>query len=236
MTLALRALVVCLCLGRLALASSADESADLRKHCPGAVQWRDAHRDQLPSVLAERDRARSLSRPGLRAQLEARVERDQRARRAWLANQSNRALEDAVRAADADNLSWLRPLVDPKNFPTAREVGEYGVHLTWVLLQHAGGDRQLQVQALPLLQRSYRQGELPAADLARFTDRLRLAARQSQWYGTQFPWLSGRFVVPRGRRLEALDEHRRELGLMPLADYACMMNEALQHHFEGDPD
>jgi hypothetical protein len=49
-----------------------------------------------------------------------------------------------------------------------------------------------------------------------------------QRYGTQFDWGSGRFDPRHIDDVSDVDAHRRQLGLMPLADYACMMNSALE--------
>jgi hypothetical protein len=67
-------------------------------------------------------------------------------------------------------------------------------------------------------------GELSADDLAKLTDRVLLAAGKQQRFGTQFDWSSGQFK-PKGTGNTAdIEANRQALGLMPLADYACMMN------------
>ena len=47
------------------------------------------------------------------------------------------------------------------------------------------------------------------------------------WGGTQFDWASGRFDPKDIADAPDVDARRRELGLLPLADYACLMNRAL---------
>jgi hypothetical protein len=131
-------------------------------------------------------------------------------------------------ALDAGNLAWLEKLLQDEGVPTAQQVGERGVNWTWLLVQHADRNPQLQAAALPMFAKRYEAGELPADDFAKLTDRVLIALRKPQRFGTQFNWLSGKFDIRHAGDLSAIDANRRELGLMPLADYACMMTEKLK--------
>jgi hypothetical protein len=202
-------------------------SGRLSEQCPGAAQWRGSHPDESESALALRDKTRTLSEPALAAQLMQRLERDQRARVEWIQTHGNRYAGRAVASVDADNLNWLRDLIRKQGFPTAQQVGLAGVHHAWLLLQHADDDPTLQAAMVATLEQRYRDGELPANDLARLTDRVLLAQHQAQRYGTQFPrsaWMTNRFELPAGTSVSEIDANRAKLGLMPLADYACMMS------------
>lgn len=56
-----------------------------------------------------------------------------------------------------------------------------------------------------------------------------LAQHQPQRYGTQFAqqdWHAAHFRLPDDAQTAGFDRQRAELGLMPLADYVCMMNRA----------
>jgi hypothetical protein len=155
------------------------------------------------------------------ADLQARVEDDQATRRKWLANPKSEELARSVDSVDAENLAWLRKLVSESGFPTAAQVGNEGVHLAWILLQHADRDPEFQRRLLPVLELRYSAGELPANDLARMTDRVLIARGKAQKYGTQFDWFSGDFQLPEPAKLAHIDSDRGRLGLMPLGDYAC---------------
>jgi hypothetical protein len=96
------------------------------------------------------------------------------------------------------------------------------------LVQHADRDPKLQATVLPMFVKRYEAGELPADDLAKLTDRVLIAQGKPQRFGTQFDWLSGKFNPRDAGDLTAIDAHRQEIGLMPLADYACMMNAKLK--------
>jgi hypothetical protein len=194
-------------------------------NCPGAAAWDETHKDQVPEAMLERDSKRTLAKPELLAEIRKRANRDQEARREWLQHPSDHALADAVNRVDRDNLAWLRELMATAGLPTAAEVGELGVHLTFLLVQHASTAPDLQQKALPILAQRYEAGELPATDLARLVDRILVKQAKPQRFGTQFNWLSGKFPLPDAARLTEIDANRRKLGLMPLADYACRMNK-----------
>ena len=212
---------------RQAAGSDAEPAPAPEDHvsCPGAAAWDAAHKDLLPEAMASRDAARALTKPELLAQIRKRANRDQEARREWLEHQSNRLLGDAVYRVDQGNVAWLRSLIGGAGLPTAAEVGEFGVHLTFLLIQHADAARDLQQKALPILVERYKAGELPATDIARLIDRMLVEEKKPQRFGTQFDWLSGRFPLPDPARVTEIDANRRALGLMPLADYACRMND-----------
>jgi hypothetical protein len=201
--------------------------------CPGAAAWREAHSNQLPSALAQRDRTRTFSAIELRSELQRRFEADQRERKKLIANPGDREVDNRVRRMDEENLAWLKNLVKDNGIPTVSQVGESGVHWTWLLVQHADGDPQFQLRVQPIFVQRQQAGELPADDLAKLTDRVLLAEGKPQRYGTQFDWYSGQFKpkgVPKGAgNMADIEANRQALGLMPLSDYACMMNGKLRH-------
>jgi hypothetical protein len=195
--------------------------------CPGAEAWREAHSRELPAALAQRDQARTFSAPDLRADLERRFEADQRERRQLVANSQDRGARGRVVQMDMENLAWLKKLMKENGIPTVAQVGESGVHWTWLLVQHADGDPQFQMSVQPIFAQRQEAGELPAEDLARLTDRVLLAAGKPQRFGTQFDWYSGKFKLRGTVNIADIEANRQALGLMPLADFACMVNGRL---------
>jgi hypothetical protein len=133
-----------------------------------------------------------------------------------------------VNDVDAQNLAWLKQLVKDQGIPTAEQVGESGVKWAWLLVQHADQDPRLQATVLPMFANRYEAGELPDEDLAKLTDRILLALGKPQRFGTQFDWLSGKFNPRNAPDVAVIDAHRQEIGLMPLADYACLMDSKLR--------
>jgi hypothetical protein len=208
--------------------SAADSTGETSPPCPGAAAWREAHRDQLPPAMAKRDQMRSFGAPELRAELERRFEEDQRERLLLVANPKDDKVSAAVQHMDADNLVWLKKLTADNGIPTVAQVGESGVHWTWLLVQHADDDPQFQLSVQALFAQRQAAGELPADDLARLTDRVLLAAGKPQRFGTQFDWFSRRFKPKGIVNLADIESNRSSLGLMSLADYACMMNGKLK--------
>lgn len=194
------------------------------EECPGASAWE--REQQTASVKhASDDPQQTISEPALLKDLRIRVEKDQAARKRWLADQGSSALAADVDSVDAVNLVWLRRLIAEKGFPNAAQVGKEGVHLAWILLQHADQDPELQRGLVPILEQRFFSGELPGNDLARITDRVRMASGEPQTYGTQFDWFSGDFKLPEPSRLVEIDAARAKLGLMPLVDYVCTIRK-----------
>ena len=192
--------------------------------CPAAAEWLRSH-----PPLPEAQHA-AASRAELLDELKVRVANDQNARRQWLADSRNENLARAVDTIDISNLAWLRKLIGKEGFPTAAQVGNEGVHLAWVLLQHADQDVKFQSALLFVLEKRYSAGELSANDLSRFTDRVLVANSKPQRFGTQFDWMASESKLPEGSRLVEIDADRRQLGLVPLADYACAVRSARERN------
>jgi hypothetical protein len=79
----------------------ATASGETSAPCPGAAAWREAHRDQLPAALAQRDQTRTFSAPELRAELEWRFEVDQRERQKLIADPRNRDVGNRVQRRES---------------------------------------------------------------------------------------------------------------------------------------
>jgi hypothetical protein len=197
--------------------------------CPGALAWNQAHPEESDEAMTQRDAARTFSDPALRTQLEERFQRDQEARIAMLANRNNAMVRQRALQIDADNVAWLFKLARKQGFPSAAQVGEWGVRHAWLLAQHADLQPTFQAALLPEIQQRHADGELNGLTLSRFVDRVLVAKGQPQRYGTQFTpeaWATPNFGLPDAQSVREVDQHRHELGIMPLADYVCMMRYA----------
>jgi len=199
--------------------------SDLGRACPGAAAWNAAHADQLPEAMKARDAARALGNPGLRHELEERVTVDQAAREALL---TGRGRSGEVGRIDADNDEWLVGILKKDGFPKADQVGEYGLHLMWLLVQHADTMPKLQSLALGEFLKRFNDGEFSGDDLARLSDRVLLHQGKPQRFGTQFDWTADKFHPKPMEEPDEVAAHRRQIGLMPLDDYACMKTEELK--------
>jgi hypothetical protein len=199
----------------------------LNEQCPGAWAWNEQHRDYSNEAMAQRDSKISLSKPELLSELRKRVTADQDARRLWISQRDNARARQQVNFVDKDNFPWLRKLVREQGYPTAEQVGETGVHLAWVLLQHSDQDPEFRASLVPILVERYKADEMSPTDVAKVIDRSLKAAGRPQRFGTQFDWLSGHFQLPSKTVALEINKNRAELGLMPLEDYACLMNRRL---------
>ena len=210
--------------------AAADDPAGLdAMPCPGALAWLAAHSDESDAAMTQRDAARTFSDPGLRADLAERFARDQEARHAWIAHPGSAGFQTRVAQVDTDDIQWLHSLVRRKGFPTVAQVGEWGVRHAWLLLQHADQDPAFQAALLPVLTQRHADGELNGTTLSRFVDRVMVGQHQPQRYGTQFSpeaWATAHFGLPDEQAVRDVDDRRRALGIMPLADYVCMMRYA----------
>ena len=153
----------------------------------------------------------------LRAELLRRVAADQDARHALDT--------EAMLAADADNLPWLRQVVADVGWPGRSLVGTDGAQAAWLLVQHADRDPAFQRRCLDLLTGAVARGEATASQQAYLTDRVLLHEGQPQEYGTQCIARDGRFVPKRLRDPDHVDERRARAGLGPLAGYLATMAE-----------
>jgi len=203
-----------------------DEGGSPSMPCSGAQAWFKAHPDVAFEAMLQRDAARTLTDPALVAELKRRFKRDQDARHTVLANRNNRQTQQAVDVVDRDDIRWLYKLMTTRGMPTAAQVGELGVHDIWLLAQHADDAPAFQAELLAAFEQRHAEGELSGGDLARFTDRVLKGDGKPQRYGTQFSsaeWARAHFGLPDEDAVRTVDANRKALGIMPLADYVCMM-------------
>jgi hypothetical protein len=144
-----------------------------------------------------------------------RVERDQAARRALA--------RDAMDAADAENLPWLKRVIDEAGWPGRSLVGNDGASAAWLLAQHADRDPVFQRRCLDLLTDAVEQGEASPRNLAYLTDRVLLHEGREQEYGTQMIGRAEGYVARRLGDPGTVDERRAAVGLGPLAEYTARM-------------
>jgi hypothetical protein len=147
----------------------------------------------------------------LRAELLRRAEKDQAARHAL-----DRA---AMEAADAGNLPWLKQVIAEVGWPGKSLVGDDGAQAAWLLAQHADRDPAFQRQCLDLLTAAAERGEASGKEVAYLTDRVLLAERKPQEYGTQVTARESGHVPRMLRDPVGVDARRAQAGLGPLAEY-----------------
>ena len=155
----------------------------------------------------------------LREELLRRAARDQRARRAVDADTA------PMLRVDAENLPWLKGVVEAKGWPTRSMVGEDASRAAWLLVQHADRDPAFQRHCLELLIAAAADGEVSRQEVAYLTDRVYLAEGRRQVYGTQVTARDGRWVPRSLRDPDTVDERRAAIGLKPLQDYLAEFHD-----------
>ena len=129
-----------------------------------------------------------------------------------------------ILAVDSRHLGRLKQIVDQHGWPGKSLVGEDGANAAWLLVQHATQDPDFMKRCRGLMERAVKRGEASASDHAYLVDRVRLRDGKPQLYGTQFVQDSeGRLILQPLKDPEEVDERRRKVGLMPLAEYEAQL-------------
>lgn len=193
--------------------------------CPGAQRWSGAN--EAAAKAAAVDTAGPTD-PARRQQLLDMARRDQEMReRVFGGGQVPRQeiLEQLV-AVDRDNSAALRSWLEAGQLPTNAEVGADGMASLWLLAQHADADPSLQEQLLAHYGALPGFGGMQGSRYAMLVDRVLRAQGKPQRYGSQFIQADAA-GMPEMAPLEdpqRLDTLRAEVGLMPIDDYRCVMN------------
>jgi len=134
-----------------------------------------------------------------------------------------RLLNDPVlkRGAEIDqrNTARMKEIVDRYGWPGYALVGKDGAAAAWLLVQHADRDPAFQKRCLPLLIDAVKKGDASAQNMAYLTDRVRIADKQKQVYGTQFIVVRGKLRPQPIEDEDHVDARREEVGLQTMAEY-----------------
>ena len=173
-------------------------------------------------------RADGVALPALRAELLTRAAVDQALRLDL--NPSTSKIDETkwrrIRIVDAANTRRLHEVIDRHGWPTRAQVGSDGSRAAWLLVQHAFADPAFQRRCLGLME-ALGPGEVPGESIALLTDRVRLAAHEPQWYGSQVQGECTTGYAPYPIDDEAhVDARRARLDLPPMADYLQFMSSA----------
>ena len=128
---------------------------------------------------------------------------------------------------DSANTAWLKAHVARWGWPTNAQVGPEAVRSAFLIVQHAVHDTGFMRAMLPLINDSYRRGELSGGAVATLTDRLEVKAGRPQIYGTQLSLQDGHWVLDPIRESSRVDQRRSSMGLPPLAEYLRIVDSVL---------
>ena len=165
----------------------------------------------------------SASDPALRRELSEMVRVDQEMRQILMAK--GQAIDEAELekcvTIDRRNTARMKEVVQAHGWPGKTLVGADGAHAAWLLVQHADFDVEFQARCLLLLEAAVKRGEAAAVDAAYLVDRVRVNQNKPQVYGTQFRLKDDGTYEPQPiEDPQRVDERRRSVGLVTLAEYA----------------
>ena len=139
-----------------------------------------------------------------------------------------RKLVDHIMLVDRTNTARLKALVTHCGWPTKSGHGAKAVGDAWLLAQHADHDIAFQKRALALIEQAAQAGEAAPKNVAYLADRIAVAEKRPQPYGTQlrskgtpcdleFAPMDDREKVEARRKtlgLPTLDKYREQVLLM----------------------
>lgn len=198
--------------------------------CPAAAAWATRHNSEQSAAQKHALEAIHPSDSALAAQLGQRYAHDQAAAEALIKKSPNfdKPNPEAWKhllAVHKANLVWFKPIVDAHGFPTVQQVGPKGVEHAWMLVQHAGSDPAFQDKVLAELKAQLSAEPYLRSNYALLTDRVRIAQRKPQIYGTQFTVKDGHLVMQKTEDVARLDKRRANMDLMPISDYRCTLDQ-----------
>lgn len=132
----------------------------------------------------------------------------------------NKAMFPRWTEVDGRNTEDMKALLERHGWFNISRWGVQADSEAWLLVQHADHDRPFQREVLKTLETLYPQGETRPANYAYLFDRVAVAAKEPQRYGTQ-----GRCTGPGTwepwtcEEPERLDERRASVGLGSEAEY-----------------
>ncbi|MEO7455841.1 MAG: DUF6624 domain-containing protein [Gemmatimonadaceae bacterium] len=161
----------------------------------------------------------------LRAELVARADTDQTARRKFKGASVVTTTDFSVTRIDAANTARMKEIIHQHGWPGRDLVGDDGSNSAWLLVQHADADPAFQETALEAMRKALDAGQVRPSLYAYLLDRVRVGQKKPQRYGTQVQWIDG---VPTPFEIEDgadVDARRTKAGLEPLADYLKRMRD-----------
>jgi hypothetical protein len=164
---------------------------------------------------------KTLPAPELRRDHIARAKVDLAARHEIIADQRANGgrpgviLFNKVQKIDHENTEALKAAIAKYGWPGNKLVGEEAAHDAFLLAQHADQDPAFQKQALALMEPLVKTGEVLPRNYAYLYDRVAVAEKRPQRYGTQFNGSEPQPIEDEAN----VDARRKEVGLGTMAEY-----------------
>jgi hypothetical protein len=125
---------------------------------------------------------------------------------------------DEMQQVHRENAHRLNDLVAQYGWPTISLVGLEGCRAAWLIAQHSICTPDLQRKFLALLTEAAGMGEVPKAQVAFLTDRIRFNENKPQVYGTVLDWDEKGELSCVVEDPATLDARRLEMGLPSTRD------------------
>ena len=189
-------------------------------------------------VQAKTVSAQAVANPALRRELLQRVAQDQAIRNELIKKgmeKPDQAVLARITAIDTANTKRMKTIIRRYGWPSPRLVGQDGTDAAFLLVQHA--NLAFQKQALPLVEKAYRKGELSGQSYALLIDNVLVAEGKPQIYGTKAKptdqWKGHEPVLQPIKDEANVDKRRAEVGLFPLSEYRELLRRM---YFPQDKD
>jgi hypothetical protein len=165
----------------------------------------------------------------LRAELLRRVAADQAGRdRLVAAMQAGTAPDTGLfmelKTIDSSNAVWLQEAVARHGWPERDVVGDDGARAAFLLVQHADHDTAFQAAMLPALDAAFRRRQADGQSVALLTDRLAVARKEPQIFGSQTTITDGRITFAPIADSVGVDARRAQMGLPTLNEYRRVLD------------
>lgn len=219
--------VTCFCFASFS-AIAADSADDPVKACPGAAEF---YQVKMETVNRSEVARKPPVLPELRKKLLAWAKTDQQARKGITAETMSdpaKSKRIARRLQAVDELSYrrIKDVIDEYGFPTATMVAPDGAGSAFLLVQHQDRHPEFQQFVLEIMSPWVKRGEVDGESFALLTDRVLVAQKKPQRYGSQFRSLEdGSMEIQPVEDPERLDERRAEAGMPPMSIYRCLLEQ-----------
>lgn len=120
---------------------------------------------------------------------------------------------------DVENTRELKPILEYWGWITIGKFGAKADGDAWLLVQHADRDPEFQKRVLEKLAALYPSGKTSASNYAYLYDRVAVAEKRPQRYGTQMHEVEGRMEPFPLEDPENVDARRKTVGLGTLEEY-----------------
>jgi hypothetical protein len=181
--------------------------------------WKDFEAKAQAAFIAKND---SLKKPELAYELLRAAGADQCVRYMGLSMRNDKKLNKLGMQVDSVNLVLVRRIVAQQGFPGISEVGSEASQAMFLICQHADGDVAFQKKVLALMQKLAERNDIEKSGVAYLTDRIMVAEKKKQLYGTQFQAANVLYPIEDEAHV---DERRKKMDMEPLAKYVKAVKE-----------